>query len=198
MMTIRAVWALSLALLVAAGAGCGRSPASRFYVLNAVASLGSAAPLQGSVAVGPVSIPGTVDCPQLVVQASPNQVTLGEFDRWAAPLGDEIARVVAGNLANIRGQPRVAAGSLSNFDRAYRVAIDVQRFDSAPGTAATLEAVWTVQQTAGGATRSGRTVADEPVTGDTIDALVAAHDRALATLSADIAAAIRAASVAGR
>jgi hypothetical protein len=67
-----------------------------------------------------------------------------------------------------------------------------------PGEAATVDAVWTVRPTAGGPSRSGRTVADEAVADDTIDALVAAHSRALATVSADIAAAIRAAAATTR
>ncbi len=45
-------------------------------------------------------------------------------------------------------------------------------------------------------TRSGRTVAREPLEGKGFDAIPAAHSRALAKLSADIAAAIRAASAA--
>ena len=81
---------------------------------------------------------------------------------------------------------------MANFDPAYRVTIDVQRFESAPGQAALVEAVWTVRKTAGGETRSGRTVAREAVQGDGFDALAAAHSRALAKMSGDIAAAIRA------
>jgi uncharacterized protein len=57
---------------------------------------------------------------------------------------------------------------------------------------AMLEAVWTVHKTAGGETRSGRTVAREAVQGDGFDALAAAHSRALAKMSGDIATAIRA------
>jgi hypothetical protein len=48
-----------------------------------------------------------------------------------------------------------------------------------------------VRKTAGGNTHSGRTVAHEAVQGDDFDALAAAHSRALAKLSGDIAAAIR-------
>ena len=83
-------------------------------------------------------------------------------------------------------------GGAGNFAPDYRVTIDVQRFESVQGQAPTLEAVWTVRKTAGGETRSGRTVAREPVQGQGFDALAAAHSRALAKMSADIAAAIRA------
>jgi hypothetical protein len=69
----------------------------------------------------------------------------------------------------------------------------VTRKVSVQGPAATLEAVWTVRKTAGGEIRSGR-VARQPVQGQGFDALAAAHSQALAKMSGDIAAAIRAES----
>jgi hypothetical protein len=48
-----------------------------------------------------------------------------------------------------------------------------------------------VRSAAGGKTRSGRTIAQETVQGESFDALAAAHSRAIAKLSSDIAAAIR-------
>ena len=67
------------------------------------------------------------------MQVAPNRVTVDEFNRWAAPLDESIARTVAGDLAVLLGTPRVATGPLANFEPAYRVTIDVQRFDSIPG-----------------------------------------------------------------
>jgi uncharacterized lipoprotein YmbA len=87
----------------------------------------------------------------------------------------------------------VAVAPLANFNPAYRVTLDVQRFDSVQNQSVLVDAVWAVRKTAGGDTRSGRTVAREAVRGEGFDALAAAHSRALATVSADIAAAIRAA-----
>ena len=86
----------------------------------------------------------------------------------------------------------MASAPMANFEPAYRVTIDIQRFDSAPGQAATIEAVWTVRRTVGAETRSGRTVAHETVAGEGFDALAAAHSRALAKMSGEIATAIRA------
>ncbi len=62
--------------------------------------------------------------------------------------------------------------------------IDVQRFESIPGETVLVDAVWAVSPTAGGETRSGRTVAREAAQGKDFDALAAAHSRALATVSA--------------
>jgi len=191
----RLVQAWTAAVGVALAAGCGSSPPSQFYLLNATATADNAAPARYAVVVGPVSIPAAVDQPQFAIQTSVNSVTRDEFHRWGAPLQDQIGRIVAADLATLLGTPRVTATPLPHFDAAYRVAIDVQRVESVPGKTATIEAVWVVYATAGEAAgRSGHTLAEEPVTDATMDALVAAHSRALAVLSADIAAAIRTAA----
>jgi uncharacterized lipoprotein YmbA len=185
---------LLVALVAAAAAGCGTSAPSRFYTLESTATAGSAPVASIGVLVGPVSVPASVDRSEFVVQVAPNRVDVDEFNRWAAPLGESIARTVAGDLATLLGTPDVATAPFANFDPDYRVTIDVQRFDSVRGELARLEAVWTVRETAGGKTRSGRALVHESVQGEGFEALAAAHSRALAKLSTDVAAAIRAAA----
>lgn len=190
-MTRRIAQILSVCSLAIVAAGCSSAP-SRFYSLTSTATADGTPPVNTTVMVGPVTIPASVDQPQFVVQVAANRVQVDEFNRWVAPLNDSIARAVAGDLVVLLGTPDVATGPLANFVPDYRVTIDVQRFESIQGDAAVVEAVWTVRKTAGGATRSGRTVARESVQGQSYDALAAAHSRAMAKLSADIASAIRA------
>lgn len=180
---------LAAGLLLATG--CASAPA-RFYTLRSTAApADSPPPADYTVLVGPVAVPASVDRPELVVQAAPNRVVLEEFDRWVGPLNEEIALTVAGDLAALLGTPRVAAGSLADFSPNYRVTLDVQRFESMPDDSVVVEAVWVVHETAGGKTQTGQAVAREAVLGEGFEALVAAHSRALAQLSAEIAAAIR-------
>ena len=183
---------VSIAIVAAAASGCGTSAPSRFYTLDPTALSDGAAPVSYPIMVGPVSVPAAVDRPEFVVQAAPNRVDVDEFNRWAAPLNDAVAQVVAGDLVKLLGTPNVASAPMANFVPAYRVTIDIQRFDSVPSQAALVEAVWTVHSTAGGETRSGRTVAREAVQGDGFDALAAAYSRALAKMSGDTAGTIRA------
>ena len=183
---------IAIALLAASAASCTTTATARFYTLESTATADGASSAPGSVMIGPVTIPAAVDRPEFVIQVAANRVEVEEFNRWVAPLSDSIARTVAGNLVVILGTPDVAAGPLANFNPAYLVTIDVQRFDSIRGQAAALEAVWTVRKIASGETRSSRTVARETVQGDGFDALAGAHSRALAKLSSDIATAIRA------
>lgn len=188
----RLVTIITLCTFAALATGCGSTPPSRFYTLSATNGP-AATPAKLSVAVGPVSVPAVVDRPQIVVDIGPNQVRLEEFNRWAAPLQNNIARVIADNLVLMLGTPRVtlAAQSLS-ADTDYRVAIDVQSFQSAPGAAAIVDAVWTVRRTKDGKAETGRTTVRETVPQKSYDGLVAAHSRAVGRLSQDIADAVRA------
>jgi len=182
---------ISIALAAVVAVGCSTAP-SKFYSLSSTSAADGTPPTAVAVMVGPVTIPASVDQPEFVVQVAANRVQVDEFNRWVAPLGDAIARAVAGDLVVLLGSPEVASNQLANFVPDYRVTIDVQKFESVPGSAATLEAVWTVRKSVGGEIRSGRTVAREPVQGQSYDALAAAHSQALAQMSTDIAGAIRA------
>ena len=187
-------WALAIpCALVILASGCASTPESRFYTLSPVSTTPAPTPSDLSVAVGPVSVPAVVDRPQIVVSMGPNRVSLDEFNRWASPLQNSIARVVADNLAAMLGTPRVALSSQTlSADAEYRVAIAVQGFDSAPGEAATVDAVWTVLRARDSKSQTGRTTVREPATEKGYDALAAAHSRAVARLSRDIAEAVRA------
>lgn len=180
-----------LCVLAAALAACS-SARSNFYTLSALAK--PAGGSEGiSVAVGPVSIPEIVDRPQIVVRAGPNQVDIDEFHRWGSPLSDDIARVVAANLAALLGTPQVSVyPAATGAGARYRVVIEVISFESSPGKSAALDAVWLVRSTKDGASRAGRTTIRELVQEQGYPALVAAHSRALGKMSADIAEAIRA------
>ncbi len=180
-----------VSVIVTIAAACGSSPPPRYYTLSAGAQPASTSS-NLSLAVGPVSVPADVDRPQIVVSAGANQVTLDEFNQWAGPLQSNIARVVAENVAGLLGTPRVVLFSDTWSAQAdYRVGIGVQRFESIPGEAAVLDAVWTLRRTRDGKAESGRTSVREAVKETDYDALAAGHSRALLRLSQDIANSVR-------
>ena len=189
---MRCLAALTIYSALVLATGCTSTPPSRFYTLSA--ATGPAASASNvSVAVGPVSVPADVDRPQIVVTTGSNEVKLDEFNRWASPLQNGIARVVAENLVMMLGTPRVTLYPQTlSADADYRAAIEVQSFASAPGEAALLDAVWTVRRMKDGKTETGRTTVREPVQDKGYEALAAAHSRAVARLSQDIAGAVRA------
>lgn len=179
------------------------SPKDSFYTLSTAASdpaqadtvrtdAGSAKRVpQYSVAVGPVRVPEIVDRPQFVLRRGPNQVELSEQHRWAQSLRAEIADAVAGNLERLLPQARTISGNGAAGQNAdYRVALDVEQFDAAPGAGVTVRAAWTLRDAAGGAGRTEETLVSEPVAGAGYDALAAGFSRAVAKMSAQIAEAL--------
>ena len=183
--------AAALAALLLA-AGCGSTPRESFYMLEAPAAAPPAS-LTSSLAVyvGPVVVPEAVDRTPMVIRTSPNQVDVEDFHRWAEPLKTAIPRVLAEDLMRELGTPRVGASraaSLLPVD--FRIAIEVQRFESSLADGATIDALWTITPKNGTA-RTGRTLAHEAVESPSHAAIAAAHSRALATIAKDIAAAIK-------
>lgn len=182
-----------LGTLAALAAGCVSTPASRYYTLSSTAGPVPAATAPGlSVEVGPVRVPSLVDRPEIVVSAGANEVRLEEFHRWAAPLQDNLSRVIAENVLSMLGAPRVTVFPQSfSADADYRVAVDVQRFESVPGKSAAMDAVWIVRRSKDGKEHRGRTSVREAVHDHSYEALAAAHSRAAARLSQDIADAVK-------
>ena len=179
---------LAIASLLALVTGCS-SPPANFYTLSATAPPGSTHS-KLAVAVGPVTVPSTIDRPQIVVSTGANQVSIDDFNRWASPVEDNLMRVIAENLVAILGTPRVTLYPTLAANVDFRVQIEVRNFESAPGKSASLDAVWTVRRMKDGKTETGRTSVRETVDGGGYDALAGAHSRGVARLSKDIADAI--------
>ena len=187
----RSITGILFCTLAASIAACASTAPSHFYTLSpSVTSVAVAA--NYAVSIGPVSVPPIVDRPQIVTQNGPNQVVIDEFNIWASPLKGEIARVIVENLASILGTSQVTVFPQSiGAIVSYRVIIDVRRFDSAPGAATTLDALWTVRSIRTDKSHTGHTVQRESAQGVGFEALVASHSRALGRLSKDIADVIR-------
>jgi uncharacterized lipoprotein YmbA len=187
-----------IALTVTTAAACASAPPERFYTLSSgVRSAATARQPARSVVVAPAALPEIVDRPQLVLRADENHVAILEQQRWAEPLRSGISRVVAEDLGKLLGTWRVSTRDEAIGSPDCRVSLDVRRFDTArAGTAVRVEALWTVA-CVGSGERMGRSAAEErvaePVAGASFDAVavVAAHGRALDSLSRDIADALR-------
>lgn len=192
-MTLSLVRRLAVASLLAALAGCGSSPKENFYTLSGPQTpLPAASASSISVFVGPVTVPESVDRTAMVLRTGPNEVEIDDTHRWAEPLKSAIPRVIAETLMRELGTPRVMAsrgGTPSPVD--FRVAVEIQRFDSSLDQGATLDALWSVTPAKGGAARTGRTLAQEPSPVRSPAGIAAAHSRALERLARDIAAALR-------
>ncbi len=194
MRSVRFAWASALAALALLVAACGTSPPVRYYTLGGTTSAERAgAPGHGAsgytVAVGPVSVPAAVDRPQIVIQVAANRVALLDDQRWAEPLNSAIPNAIASDLGQLLGASTVLFPRDSMTDVKYRVAVEIRDFRSQPGEAATIDAAWTVFGPHDSLKR-GSSIAREPVTQTDLEALAAAHARALMKISREVAATI--------
>jgi hypothetical protein len=139
-----------------------------------------------------VSIPAVVDRPEIVVTLSGNEVWPDEYNRWAGPLAEGIGLVLVENLVAQLGAPRIALAAQTALDSPdYRIVVDVQRFESVPGSHALVDVVYSVRRIRDGAIEAGRATYRVPAPDKGYDALAAAHGRAMAMVAADFAAAVR-------
>jgi uncharacterized lipoprotein YmbA len=177
--------------------GCASQP-SRFYLLSALpnteaASMEASGAQGPTIGVGQVTLPRYTDRPQIVTRTSPYELHLAEFDRWAESLDANIARVIADNLSVLIPTSRVV---VSPWPRAtaidYQVIIDVTHFLSQVGGESLLIADWTLLKGEGPqALTSGRSRFSAPAAGQGYAAIVAAMSQTVASLSREIATAIR-------
>lgn len=169
----------------------GRSPSVQFYNLSATeAGLTPGTTESGpAISVGPVIFPKSLRRAQLLIRTGPNSVELDEFHRWSGSLESDFVDVLGTNLGALLGTQRVAMyPAEAMFPTDYRISLDVDRFDGAPGGTLVLSARWTVtaiETMSAAAVR--HSMIQQPVAGDTMEALVRAHDAALAQLSRQIA-----------
>jgi uncharacterized lipoprotein YmbA len=170
-------------------AGCvelgGQTPASRFYLLAALAELHEA-PGDVGLGLGPIRTPAYLDRPQIVTRRGEHRLEVAPFDRWAEPLDESVARVTAINLARLLGTERVQRHPWRD-SRAVELAVelDVLRFDGRWGDSVTLEALYRVQARGVSLQRSARIA--EPLAGRDYAELARAMSRALARLASEIA-----------
>ncbi|WP_321930629.1 PqiC family protein [Paraburkholderia guartelaensis] len=204
-MTFRRVPALAAlgALVIAAAlAGCS-SPASRFYTLSPSDDTArtAAAPSAGNapwlIELAPVDVPPQVAKAQFVVQTDANQVRVLEQERWSSMPGDEIRRALSGDLTQQLGTIDVYGSPHPEGVPVYRVSVNVQRFESWPGSHALIDAVWSVRALDTQTVLTCRSVLNEKV-GDGYDALVIGHRQAVEALSQSIASGVRALAAAPR
>lgn len=140
---------IALGLIAATLVGCSASKPSNYYLLSTLpapeAPIRSAASDQLAVGIGPVTLPGYLDRPQLVTRASANRLDLSEFDRWAEPLQDMFSQTLSENLSTLIGTDLVyvlPSRHLPKLD--YVVAVEVLRFDRGADGEIALLARWTV------------------------------------------------------
>ncbi len=179
----------TVALLATSGCSLGRSPRPNFYMLSSPAETVTPSgqeKLGGPrIAIGPVSIPGYLDRPQLFLRAGNSvQVELAEFNQWSEPMAEGITRVLCDTLsASLAPRRGMAFPMRSPQPAQARIAVDIARFDGAPGGTVILDAGWSLINGQGDEIRSGRFV-QRAAAGPDINSMVQAQSALLAQFGA--------------
>jgi uncharacterized lipoprotein YmbA len=203
----RALGAVGLAATLLLTA-CAESAPFSYYTL-----VGPAAPTQANQAnpasaaqlggapllieVMPTNVPQQVQRPQLVLTTGAGQVKFLEQQRWSQPVADEISQALSQDLSRSLPAIDVYRSAHAENQAIYRIALNVQRFESAPGSHVTLDAVWSVSLSPRGASLTCHTTVNQPVAGGGLAdggtdyaALVMAHRQAIQQLAQQIGSAI--------
>jgi uncharacterized lipoprotein YmbA len=173
------------------------SPTAHLYTLMASEPAAVAAPSNGEykVVIAHVTLPESVDRPELVIRAGPNRVSALEQERWVEPLHEAIPRAIREDVSTqLPGVTVLLDGEVADAKPDLVLDLEIVRFELFPGERAVIEARgWLKSRT--GSSRLVHSVARGQVHGsrDDYNALVAATAAALSSLSADLARAIEAA-----
>src|SRR5262245_11239469 len=178
--------------------GClGSTPPTQFYLMPPLTSGDTVSPASAgqrdlTLGVGPVTVPPYLDRPQIVTRTSRAKLTLADFDQWAAPLADTIARVLSEDLALLLPTERVVLYPWPrNIDPDYQVSVEVLQVERGPGSQVVLAARWSLLD------RDGKELALRPARlnltagGTDYEATVTAMGRALEVLAQDMATTLR-------
>ncbi|HZR37838.1 MAG TPA: PqiC family protein [Nevskia sp.] len=183
-------------LACAALAACAEAP-TQFYTLlpppAAAPPAAAAAPYQ--IDVQGVEVPPQVATQQMVVRTGAGELVPVDTRRWIAPLGDEIRDALSASLARRLGAHDVHGLSHAVLPEGqglptWRIRLRVQRFESALGASARIDALWTLRRgdDAAAALTCASSVTES--VGPGYEALAEGHQRAVAKLAARIAAAL--------
>ena len=185
-----------VALLVLSGC-FGSTPPTHFYLVPSLTSGDTAPPASAgqrdlTLGVGPVTVPPYLDRPQIVTRTSRAKLTLADFDQWAGPLADTIARVLSEDLSLLIPTERVVLYPWSRaIDPDYQITVEVLQFDRGPGGEVVLAARWSLLDRDGKELVLRTSRLSQAAGGTDYEAAVTAMGRTLEALARDMAATLR-------
>jgi uncharacterized protein len=196
---------LCLVFLLLCSAGCfsldPKPDPSRFFALASLPRTGQKAqdaaetnPL--ALGIGPIKFPGYLDRPQLVTRVSQNRFAIAENDRWAEPLEENFARILAQNLSILLHTDRVVTYPWERSQSpTYQVQVEVLRFEPDAEQMVELWARWSITNNTKKTVIVRESYLTHPVKDKATEASVAAMSEVVSDLSKEIADAVRALTV---
>ncbi|CAN5139906.1 hypothetical protein BH09PSE6_BH09PSE6_26080 [soil metagenome] len=176
----RTAISLAASLLLAA---CASSPSSRYYVLSADTPPASQVRSTPAPRLETIRVAALTDRPQLVFKSGKQTVELREYDRWAEPFDQMVARVLRQDLEQ-------RSGMADSDARPARLFVVIDEFmPSESGTVVLSGHWWTSPATGATVPSSPRRFSfDSSYDAGSIEAAVAAMSTLVARLADSIAA----------
>jgi len=130
--TNKLITTLILTLLSSACSLGGNTKPPQFFVLDtAIEQAISDDTGTLEIGIGPISIPGYINRPQIVTKTNSAEVQLDEFARWAEPVDAMFTRTLAQNIKALTNSQSIYAHpwpKLINLD--YRISAKVIKFEN--------------------------------------------------------------------
>ena len=155
--SMRSQWVITVLSTAFSLLGCNltTSELTHFYVLTSLPQSERLHPIANdkldlAVGVGPVELPGYLDRPQMVTRASATRLDMAEFEQWAEPLQDSVARILAENLSLLLSTNDVELfpwKRSTRFD--YQVIVSILQFEAEASGSVWLRARWTILDDSG-------------------------------------------------
>ncbi len=134
-----------LLLIALAATGCGTSPKTHYFTL--AAEPGSArdrASISSPVTVAAVHVPSSLDRRELVRRTGANTVDISDQDRWTAPLGDMIQRVLSEDLAARLPKDMVILPGSPSPPHTAQIVVTIAEFGPDANGRTTLDGSWSL------------------------------------------------------
>lgn len=145
--------AIAIASLVA---GCTilapRTDDTRYFILSSETAAADAFPLASgervTVGVGPVTIPGYLDRPEVVTRTSATELKVSNNERWGERLRSNVATVLSQDLSSqLPGVDLIKFPWPLNPAPNYQVSVDFERLELTSDGQTQVIAVWIIRAT---------------------------------------------------
>ncbi|MDX2423282.1 MAG: PqiC family protein [Amphritea sp.] len=130
---------------------CGTTPPSRFYMLEPMLSTEAIKASAGRktdahIGIGPVKFAGYLDTTRIVTRQEGTEIKLSETHRWAEPLNNNFARILAQNLSILMATDKVSLYPSRNWSEIdYQILVSVWQMDASKQGTVTLVANWGIR-----------------------------------------------------
>ena len=172
--------------------GCvGSSPASRFYLLEPIATSSAepSRPARPTLALTHVKVSHYLERAQIVSAAGKNTYQLNELHRWAESLDENMTRVMLQNLTQLLASDVMLTTSQRAQQSEFRLAVNVLEFHVDTQQQAKLVAQWQVSR-GDAVLLIQQTSHQVPAAGEDMALKVQALNQCFNQLSQDIASAL--------